>query len=231
MTITKNSPVLAKTAVLLAVLIIAAAATWQRAHAASAAVALPNPAVDAPLATHSGRETTVLAGGCFWGIQAVFQHVKGVKDATSGYSGGSVSSPDYEQVSSGETGHAESVKITFDPSQISYGQLLKVFFSVALDPTQLNRQGPDSGTQYRSVIFYANAEQQHIAQAYISQLDQAKSFPLPIVTQVVPLKAFYPAEPYHQNYATLHPDNPYIAINDAPKVDHLRQQFPDLYKK
>jgi peptide-methionine (S)-S-oxide reductase len=231
MTITKNSPVLAKTAVLLAVLIIAAAAMWQRAHAASAAVALPNPAVDAPLATHSGRETTVLAGGCFWGIQAVFQHVKGVKDATSGYSGGSVSSPDYEQVSSGETGHAESVKITFDPSQISYGQLLKVFFSVALDPTQLNRQGPDSGTQYRSVIFYANAEQQHIAQAFISQLDQAKSFPLPIVTQVVPLKAFYPAEPYHQNYATLHPDNPYIAINDAPKVDHLRQQFPDLYKK
>jgi peptide-methionine (S)-S-oxide reductase len=231
MTITKNSPVLAKTAVLLAVLMIAAAATWQRAHAASAAVALPNPAVDAPLATHSGRETTVLAGGCFWGIQAVFQHVKGVKDATSGYSGGSVSSPDYEQVSIGETGHAESVKITFDPSQISYGQLLKVFFSVALDPTQLNRQGPDSGTQYRSVIFYANAEQQHIAQAYISQLDQAKSFPLPIVTQVVPLQAFYPAEPYHQNYATLHPDNPYIAINDAPKVDHLRQQFPDLYKK
>jgi peptide-methionine (S)-S-oxide reductase len=231
MTITKNSPGLAKTAVLLAVLIVAAAATWQRAHAASAAVALPNPAVDAPLATHSGRETTVLAGGCFWGIQAVFQHVKGVKDATSGYSGGSVSSPDYEQVSSGKTGHAESVKITFDPSQISYGQLLKVFFSVALDPTQLNRQGPDSGTQYRSVIFYANAEQQHIAQAYISQLDQAKSFPLPIVTQVVPLKAFYPAEPYHQNYATLHPDNPYIAINDAPKVDHLRQQFPDLYKK
>ncbi len=231
MPIAKNSPVLAKTAALLAVLIIAAAATWQRAHAASAAVVLPNPAVDAPLATHSGRETTVLAGGCFWGIQAVFQHVKGVKDATSGYSGGSVSSPDYEQVSSGETGHAESVKITFDPSQISYGQLLKVFFSVALDPTQLNRQGPDRGTQYRSVIFYANAEQQHIAQAYISQLDQAKSFPLPIVTQVVPLQAFYPAEPYHQNYATLHPDNPYIAINDAPKVDHLRQQFPDLYKK
>jgi peptide-methionine (S)-S-oxide reductase len=231
MTIAKNSPVLAKTAALLAVLAIAAAATWQRAHAASAAVALPNPAVDAPLATHSGRETTVLAGGCFWGIQAVFQHVKGVKDATSGYSGGSVSSPDYEQVSSGETGHAESVKITFDPSQISYGQLLKVFFSVALDPTQLNRQGPDRGTQYRSVIFYANAEQQHIAQAYISQLDQAKSFPLPIVTQVVPLQAFYPAEPYHQNYATLHPDNPYIAINDAPKVDHLRQQFPELYKK
>jgi peptide-methionine (S)-S-oxide reductase len=230
MTITKNSPPLAKTVVFLAILVIAAVATWQRAHAA-AAVALPNPAVDAPLAAHSGSETTVLAGGCFWGIQAVFQHVKGVKEATSGYSGGNVPSPDYEQVSSGETGHAESVKITFDPSQISYGELLKVFFSVALDPTQLNRQGPDSGTQYRSAIFYANAEQQRIAQSYISQLDQAKSFPRPIVTQVVALKAFYPAEPYHQNYATLHPDNPYIAINDAPKVDHLREQFPDLYKK
>jgi len=153
------------------------------------------------------------------------------KVSAQAYSGGSVPSPDYEQVSSGETGHAESVKITFDPSQISYGQLLKVFFSVALDPTQLNRQGPDTGTQYRSVIFYANPGQQRIAQAYISQLDQAKSFPHPIVTQVVALKAFYPAESYHQNYATLHPDNPYIAINDAPKVDHLREQFPDLYKK
>jgi peptide-methionine (S)-S-oxide reductase len=229
MRIAKNSPLLSNVAVLTAILIIAA--TMWRAQATSAAAALPNPAIDAPLAAHSGRETTVLAGGCFWGIQAVFQHVKGVKEATSGYSGGSVPSPDYEQVSSGETGHAESVKITFDPSQISYGQLLKVFFSVALDPTQLNRQGPDSGTQYRSVIFYANAEQQRIAQAYISQLDQAKSFPRPIVTQVVPLKAFYPAESYHQNYATLHPDNPYIAINDAPKVDHLREQFPELYKK
>jgi peptide-methionine (S)-S-oxide reductase len=231
MSITKNSRLLGNVAVLIAILVIAAAVTWQRAHAASAVVALPNPTVDAPLAAKSGSETTVLAGGCFWGIQAVFQHVKGVKEATSGYSGGSVPSPDYEQVSSGETGHAESVKITFDPSQISYGQLLKVFFSVALDPTQLNRQGPDSGTQYRSAIFYANPEQQRIAQAYISQLDQAKSFPRPIVTQVVALKAFYPAEPYHQNYATLHPNNPYIAINDAPKVDHLREQFPDLYKK
>ncbi len=229
MPVTKNYPLLRNVAVLIAILIIAATA-W-RANASSAAVALPNPAVDAPPAAHSSSETMVLAGGCFWGIQAVFQHVKGVREATSGYSGGSVPSPDYEQVSSGETGHAESVKITFDPSQISYGQLLKVFFSVALDPTQLNRQGPDSGTQYRSVIFYANAEQQRIAQAYIAQLDQAKSFPRPIVTQVVSLKAFYPAESYHQNYATLHPDNPYIAINDAPKVDHLRQQFPELYKK
>ncbi|MFY9904035.1 MAG: peptide-methionine (S)-S-oxide reductase MsrA [Terriglobales bacterium] len=227
---TKRFPACAKVAVLIAILIIAVAAS-QRAHAAGAAVALPNPAVDAPLAAHSGSQTAVFAGGCFWGVQAVFQHVKGVKDATSGYSGGTVASPDYEEVSSGKTGHAESVKITFDPAQVSYGQLLKVFFSVAHDPTELDRQGPDYGTQYRSLIFYANAEQQHIADAYISQLEQARSFPRHIVTQVVPLKAFYPAEPYHQNYAALHPDNPYIAINDAPKVEHLREQFPDLYKR
>ena len=201
------------------------------ANAAEGAIALPDPAVDAPLASKSDKQIAVIAGGCFWGVQAVFQHVKGVKDATSGYSGGSLASPGYEEVSTGNTGHAESVKITFDPSQITYGQLLKVFFSVAHDPTQLNRQGPDTGSQYRSVIFYANEEQQHIAEAYISQLEQAKSFPGSIVTQVVPLKAFYKAEDYHQNYATLHPDNPYIAINDAPKVEHLQQQFPDLYKK
>jgi peptide-methionine (S)-S-oxide reductase len=207
------------------------AAKGNRVHAAESSVALPNPAVDTPLAATPSKQTAVVAGGCFWGIQTVFQHVKGVKEATSGYSGGSVASPDYEQVSSGDTGHAESVKITFDPSQISYGQLLKVFFSVAHDPTELNRQGPDTGTQYRSVIFYGNEEQQRIAQAYIAQLEQAKLFPAPIVTQVIPLKAFYVAEAYHQNYATLHPDNPYIAINDAPKVEHLRLQFPDLYKK
>jgi peptide-methionine (S)-S-oxide reductase len=173
----------------------------------------------------------VLAGGCFWGVQAVFQHVKGVQRATSGYSGGSSSTAEYEVVSTGRTGHAESVQITFDPARVSYGQLLKVFFSVAHDPTQLNRQGPDSGTQYRSVIFYANDEQKGIAEAYIAQLEQAKSFPRPIVTQVVPLKKFYAAESYHQDYAALHPDNPYIAINDAPKVEHLHQQFPDLYQK
>lgn len=227
----ENFPVIGNIAVLIAILILAATVNWNRALAAGGAIALPDPAVDAPLAAKSGKQTAVVAGGCFWGIQAVFQHVKGVKDATSGYSGGSVASPGYEDVSIGNTGHAESVKITFDPSQVSYGQLLKVFFSVAHDPTQLNRQGPDTGSQYRSVIFYANEEQRHIAEAYISQLGQAKSFPGPIVTQVVPLKAFYAAEAYHQNYATLHPDNPYIAINDAPKVDHLRQQFPDLYKK
>lgn len=195
------------------------------------AVVLPNPVVDAPLARTSSKETAVVAGGCFWGVQAVFQHLKGVQKAVSGYAGGQSSTAEYEVVSTGQTGHAESVQVTFDPSQVSYGQLLKVFFSVAHDPTQLNRQGPDIGTQYRSVIFYANDEQKHIAEAYIEQLDRVKSFPHPIVTQVVPLKGFYPAEAYHQNYATLHPDNPYIAINDAPKVEHLRQQFPDLYKK
>ena len=165
----------------------------------------------------------------FWGIQAVFQHVKGVISATSGYSGGDAKTAQYEIVSTGETGHAESVKITYDPAQITYGELLRVFFSVAHDPTQLNRQGPDDGTQYRSVIFYSNDEQKKIADAYIAQLDQAKVFPQPIVTQVVPLKAFYPAEAYHQDYATLHPDQLYIVYNDAPKVAHLRQQFPELY--
>src|SRR3984893_7716240 len=227
----KNSSAVGKITVLIAILILAAAVIGHRVNAAEGAIALPDSAADAHLASKSGKQTAVIAGGCFWGIQAVFQHVKGVKDATSGYSGGSVASPGYEEVSTGATGHAESVKITFDPSQITYGQLLKVFFSVAHDPTQLNRQGPDTGSQYRSVIFYANEEQQHIAEAYISQLEQAKSFPRRIVTQVVPLKAFYPAEGYHQNYATLHPYDPYIAINDAPKVEHLRQQLPDLYKK
>lgn len=215
----------------LAVGVLLFAATANRANAAGGAVALPDPSVDTPLASKPGVQTAVVAGGCFWGVQAVFQHVKGVKQAISGYSGGSVASPGYEEVSTGNTGHAESVKITFDPSQISYGQLLKVFFSVAHDPTQLNRQGPDIGSQYRSVIFYASDEQQRVAEAYISQLEQANLFPGPIVTQVVPLKAFYEAEGYHQNYATLHPDNLYIAVNDAPKVEHLRQQLPSLYKK
>jgi len=227
----KNFPMVGKAACLIAVLVFAAFLTSNRVEASGHSVALPDPAVDAPMAANSGQQTAVFAGGCFWGIQAVFQHVKGVKEATSGYSGGSVAAPGYEEVSTGTTGHAESVKITFDPSQVSYGKLLKVFFSVAHDPTQLNRQGPDSGTQYRSAIFFTTEEQKRIAEAYISQLEQAKSFPHLIVTQVVPLKAFYAAEAYHQNYATLHPDNPYIAINDAPKVEHLRQQFPDLYKK
>jgi len=230
----KNSAVVSKITAVIAVVAIASlvfAATRNRSNAAEGVIDLPNPSVDAPLNSTPGSQTAVLAGGCFWGIQAVFQHVKGVKEATSGYSGGSVAAPDYEEVSSGNTGHAESVKITFDPSQVSYGQLLKVFFSVAHDPTQMNRQGPDTGTQYRSVIFYGNEEQQRIAEAYIAQLQQAKLFQAPIVTQLAPLTAFYVAEAYHQNYAALHPDNPYIAINDAPKVEHLRLQLPDLYKK
>jgi len=217
--------------VIVGILVVGAVGVWNRAKAAEAAVMLPNPAVDAPLATTSQKQTAVMAGGCFWGIQAVFQHVKGVQSAVSGYSGGSRSTAEYEVVSTGRTGHAESVQITFDPAQITYGQLLKVFFSVAHDPTQLNRQGPDTGTQYRSVIFYVNDEQKRVAEAYIAQLEKARSFPRPIVTQVVPLTEFYAAEAYHQNYAALHPDNPYIAFNDAPKVEHLRAEFPDLYKK
>ena len=194
------------------------------------AVVLPNPAVDESPSAKSAQETAVFAGGCFWGVQAVFQHVKGVVSATSGYSGGPSIAAEYEVVSTGTTGHAESVKVVYDPAKISYGQLLKVFFSVAHDPTELNRQGPDTGTQYRSVIFYSGDEQKRIAQAYIAQLDQAKLFPRAIVTQVAPLKAFYPAEAYHQNYATLHPDNPYIRYNDLPKVANLQQQFPNLYR-
>ena len=195
----------------------------------ASSVAVPGPTADASKAAKPGQQTAVIAGGCFWGIQAVFQHVKGVVSATSGYSGGEARTAEYEVVSTGETGHAESVKINYDPSQITYGELLRVFFSVAHDPTQLNRQGPDDGTQYRSVIFYGNDEQKKIAEGYIAQLDKAKVFSHPIVTQVVPLKAFYPAEAYHQDYATRHPNEPYIVFNDAPKVVHLRQQFPELY--
>jgi peptide-methionine (S)-S-oxide reductase len=198
---------------------------------ASAPVPVPAPVVDAVRASAQGRQSAVIAGGCFWGIQAVFQHVKGVISATSGYSGGSAKTAEYETVSTGETGHAESVEIVYDPSQITYGQLLRVFFSVALDPTELNRQGPDEGTQYRSVIFYTNDEQKHVAESYIAQLDAARVFPAKIVTQVVPLQGFYPAEAYHQNYAELHPMQPYIFFNDAPKVEHLRTEFPDLYQK
>jgi peptide-methionine (S)-S-oxide reductase len=196
---------------------------------ANPSLAVPAAVADAPRATTPGQQTAVVSGGCFWGVQAVFQHVKGVISATSGYSGGSAKTAEYEVVSTGETGHAESVEIVYDPSQITYGELLRVFFSVAHDPTQLNRQGPDEGAQYRSSIFYSSPEQKRIAEAYIAQLDKAGIFPRPIVTQVVPLQAFYPAEAYHQNYAALHPNQPYIVFNDAPKVEHLRQEFPDLY--
>jgi peptide-methionine (S)-S-oxide reductase len=191
-------------------------------------VALPDPAVDDSLAAASAPQSTVFAGGCFWGIQAVFEHVKGVTQATAGYSGGSADTAQYETVSTGTTGHAESVRVVYDPSHITYGQLLRIFFSVH-DPTQLNRQGPDSGTQYRTAIFFANENQQRIATAYIDQLSHSGIFSNHIVTQVVPLKAFYPAEAYHQDYAFTHRDNPYIVINDLPKVAYLHQQFPSLY--
>jgi peptide-methionine (S)-S-oxide reductase len=209
--------------------VLAGAVACQARSGAGAAV--PAAAADETKAAVRGKETAVVAGGCFWGIQAVFQHVKGVISATSGYSGGTAKNPDYEEVSSGRTGHAESVQIVYDPSKVTYGELLQVFFSVALDPTEVNRQGPDTGTQYRSVIFYGNDDQKRIAEAYIAQLDQAKVFPKRIVTQVVPLEKFYPAEDYHQNYYTLHPDNPYIVYNDAPKVANLKKEFPELYNK
>jgi peptide-methionine (S)-S-oxide reductase len=197
----------------------------------AAAGALPDPSVDAPKASTKGQSTAVFAGGCFWGVDAVFKHVKGVIGATSGYSGGSAASAKYPLVGTGMTGHAESVEVVYDPSQVTYGQLLRVFFSVAHDPTQLNRQGPDYGTQYRSAIFFASPEQQRIAQAYISQLQAAKAFPQPIVTEVVPLKAFYAAEDYHQNYLALHPESPYIVYNDMPKLTALKTQLPELYVK
>jgi peptide-methionine (S)-S-oxide reductase len=192
---------------------------------------VPPFAGESPSPAGQGKQTAVLAGGCFWGVDAVFKHVKGVANVVSGYSGGSASTSQYETVSTGTTGHAESVKITFDPSQVSYSELLRVFFSVATDPTQLNRQGPDEGTQYRSVIFYANENQKQIALAYIDQLNKAKVFSGPIVTQVVPLKAFYPAEEYHQNFLARNSTNPYIVFNDLPKLRALQKQFPDLYKR
>lgn len=195
------------------------------------AVKVPEPAVDEPLASHAGEEKAVLAGGCFWGVQAVFEHVKGVTRVVSGYAGGDANTATYDQVSSERTGHAESVEITYDPSQISYGQLLKVYFSVATDPTELNRQGPDVGTSYRGAIFYSTPDQERIAKAYIGQLSQAKVWSSKIVTQVVPLPAFYAAEPYHQDFYVHNPNYPYIVINDRPKVEHLKSEWPALYKE
>jgi peptide-methionine (S)-S-oxide reductase len=176
------------------------------------------------------EDTAVFAGGCFWGVEAVFEHVKGVKSATSGYAGGTVAAPSYDAVSSGETGHAESVRVVYDPAQVSYAQLLHVFFAVAHDPTELNRQGPDRGTQYRSAIFYRTAEQRRAAEAYVDQLTKARVFPRPIVTQIAPLGAFHEAEAYHQNYLEQHPNQPYIVINDAPKLVQLRRQFAAIYR-
>lgn len=192
------------------------------------AVVIAPPALDLP-ATSGNLQTAVFAGGCFWGVQGVFQHVQGVKNAVSGYDGGAASTAQYEAVSEGDTGHAESVSVTYDPSKVSYGKLLQIYFSVAHNPTELNRQGPDTGTQYRSAIFAQNAEQQKVAQAYIAQLDGAKSFDKPIVTQIEMGKAFFPAESYHQDFLTENPSYPYIVINDLPKVAQLKKLFPEQY--
>jgi len=199
------------------------------ASAAFAAAPIPPPSTDVELAKQPGKETAVFAGGCFWGEQSVFQRVKGVLHTTAGYSGGSAKTATYKQVITETTGHAESVEVIYDPSRITYGQLLRIYFSVAHDPTQLNRQGPDVGTSYRSAIFYTNEEQQRLAKAYIAQLDSQKVFPKPIVTEVTPLKAFYRAEDYHQDYAYYNPDNPYIQVCDRPKIEALKQQFPELF--
>jgi len=213
----------------LAAALVAAGVVPLATRAGEAAVKIAPPTVDATTAA-SGMQTAVFAGGCFWGVQGVFQRVHGVSQAVSGYSGGAEKTAMYEMVGSGLTGHAESVKVTYDPKKVSYGTLLQVFFSVVHDPTQLNRQGPDSGTQYRSAIFYADAGQKETAEKYIAQLDAAKSYPKKIVTQVVPLVAFYPAEAYHQDYLTLHPNSGYIVYNDLPKIENLKTMFPKEYR-
>ena len=209
----------------IAALFLAVLAPGLPLHAES----LPAPRVDIPASTVGKPQTAVFAGGCFWGVEAVFRHVKGVQKAVSGYAGGAKATASYELVSTGATGHAESVQVTYDPTQVSYGELLRIFFSVAHDPTQLNRQGPDHGTQYRSAIFFANDDQKRVAEAYIRQLGEAKAFSDPIVTQVTPLQAFYPAEDYHQDYLARHPSQPYIVYNDLPKLAALKTTFPDRY--
>lgn len=216
---------------LLPVLILLIPACTSEAMTRTGDSAFPSARIDAPLMATTALDTAYLAGGCFWGVEAVFEHVKGVVDVVSGYSGGSEAAPSYEQVSSGSTGHAESVRVVFDPSRISYGELLRIFFSVVHDPTQLNRQGPDVGPHYRSAIFYRTPEQQQIADAYITQLTKAKTFPRPIVTQVVAFDRFFDAEAYHQNFAATNPDHPYIVYHDAPKVERLRAQFSALYRE
>jgi peptide-methionine (S)-S-oxide reductase len=221
----------AVTAVTVVVLGLAALFARFPVGAAEQAAVVPAPTADAPAPSGDGLQTIVLAGGCFWGIQAVYQHVEGVHGAVSGYAGGSGANPTYEQVSSGRTGHAESVQVTYDPRKVSLGKILQIFFSVAHDPTQLNRQGPDVGTQYRSAIFYSDEAQKKVAQAYIAQLGGASVFRRPIVTRLDPLAKFYPAEAYHQDYALTHPYSPYIVYNDLPKVDNLMQMFPDVYRE
>jgi peptide-methionine (S)-S-oxide reductase len=215
---------------LLALAMLAGLMACSAGFARSKPVALPDPALDVPASAGSAEQTAVFAGGCFWGVEGVFDHVRGVTSAISGYSGGTAHSANYETVSTGTTGHAESVKVRFDPSKVSYGQLLKIYFSVAHDPTELNRQSPDVGTQYRSEIFTTNATQQQVAKAYIAQLTAAKVFDAPIVTRVEPLQHFFPAEDYHQNYLEMHPHEPYIVYNDAPKLVHLKAMFPALYE-
>ena len=210
----------------LGALAIAAVAT-SPSHAAEEAVIIPPPAIDVQAA--DGIQTAVIAGGCFWGVQGVYQHTAGVLNAVSGYSGGSKMTANYNMIGTGTTGHAESVEIKYDPKKISYGKILQIFFSVVHDPTQLNRQGPDTGTQYRSAIFTGNDEQKKVAEAYIAQLNAAKVFKKPIVTKVGPLQAFYPAEDYHQDYLTLHPNQPYIAFNDIPKIENLKKIFAENY--
>ncbi len=206
-----------------------AATLFSRGGAAAKESSFPDPLIDNPMTPGSVQESVVVAGGCFWGVQAVFQHLRGVVSATSGYSGGPAKNAKYELVSMGNTGHAESVRVVYDPAQVSLGQVLKIFFDVAHDPTELNRQGPDEGPQYRSAIFYAGDNQRRIAEAYVAQLGEAKVFRRRIVTQIVPLDAFYAAEAYHQDYATKHPYDPYIMINDRPKVDALRKRYGSVY--
>jgi len=221
-----NKPLLTAGAVILS--------TWALVGASAAAekaVKLPAPALDMPAGIENTRETAVLAGGCFWGVQVVFQHTQGVLNAVSGYAGGQRETANYSSIGTGRTGHAESVQITYDPKQISYGKLLQIYFSVAHDPTQLNRQGPDFGTQYRSAVFYTNASQKEVAERYVAQLDAAKMFPDKIVTQLTPLNAFYPAEAYHQDYATLNPRSPYIARFDLPKIANLKSMMPEVYRE
>jgi peptide-methionine (S)-S-oxide reductase len=199
-------------------------------RAAASVTSIPDPAVDEALRSAGQKQTMVLAGGCFWGVEAVFEHIKGVTDVKSGYAGGT-GAASYEEVGTGRTGHAESVQITYDPSKITYGKLLKVFFAVAHDPTEVDRQGPDVGTQYRSAIFYSTDEQKRIAQAYIDQLNKAKAFPRPLATQLSALDSFHAAEGYHQNYLANHPNEPYIVYHDMPKLANLRKEFPELYKE
>jgi peptide-methionine (S)-S-oxide reductase len=229
-TLTRPKRTCLPTALLATALVVAAGAGFAvLGSSAEIAHVIPAPAVDEPAVAQTS-EVAVLAGGCFWGVQGVFQHVKGVTNAVSGYAGGEKRTARYETVGSGSTGHAESVRITFDPRKISYGQILQIYFSVAHDPTQLNRQGPDVGTQYRSAIFPANTEQAKVAKAYISQLNQARVYKAAIVTKIEPDREFFPAENYHQDFMTRHPGDPYIVYNDLPKIDDLERLFPGAYR-